>query len=175
MEEQLPQFKTMGRSISARQTARNPVDAHSPSRRRDRRCLRQQLLHPEEPAVIDSLAFSADGTVLAGSACTNSRQVTDPQTAQVTQSCLQNTCFLWDVATGELSRQSPSDQASAILSMAFSPQDPNSLAVGYRQRRHPVLGFSSKTQPVGLPFDRAGRTRHQPCISPGWRYPRLRQ
>ncbi len=105
----------------------------------------------QEPAVIDSLAFSADGTILAGSACTNSRQVTDPQTAQVTQSCLQNAIFLWDVATGALSRQIPVNQASAILSMAFSPQDPNSLAVGYGNGAIQFWDIA-QTQPVGLPL-----------------------
>jgi WD40 repeat protein len=85
----------------------------------------------EEPAAIDSLAFTTDTTLLAGSACTQRRKVTDPETKQVSESCLQNTIFLWDAASGELSQQIPSDQTSAVLSMAFNPQDPNSLAVGY--------------------------------------------
>jgi len=105
----------------------------------------------QEPAVIDSLAFNADGTILAGSACTNSRQVTDPQTAQVTQNCLQNAIFLWDVATGALSRQIPVNQASAILSMAFSPKDPNSLAVGYGNGAIQFWDLEL-AQPSGLPL-----------------------
>jgi WD40 repeat protein len=86
----------------------------------------------QEPAVIDSLVFSADAAILAGSACTERRQVADPQTKQVTESCQQNTIFLWEAASGALRQQIPADQVSAILSMAFNPQDPNSLAIGYR-------------------------------------------
>jgi WD40 repeat protein len=105
----------------------------------------------EEPAVIDSLAFSADGTILAGSACTQRRQVTDQETKQVTESCLQNTLLLWDAASGELRNQIPSDQPSAILSMAFDPKNPNSLAVGYGNGAIQFWDLEL-AQPSGLPL-----------------------
>ena len=105
----------------------------------------------EELSTLDSLAFSDDGKALAGSACTQRRQVTDSQTDQVTESCLQNTMLLWDAETGELLQQFPSDQTSAILSMAFSPQDPNSLAVGYRSGAIQFWNLQQE-QPAGLPL-----------------------
>ncbi len=77
--------------------------------------------------------------------------MTDPQTDQVTESCLQNTLLLWDADTGELLQQFLSDQTSAILSMAFSPQDPNSLAVGYRSGAIQFWDLQQE-QPVGLPL-----------------------
>jgi WD40 repeat protein len=105
----------------------------------------------EEVSIIDSLAFSVDEETLAGGACSQRRRVTDPLTNLVTESCLQNTLFLWNLTSGELLQQIPSNQTSAILSMAFNPQDANSLAVGYRNGAIQFWNLET-AEPVGLPL-----------------------
>ena len=86
----------------------------------------------EEAPIVDSLAFNHDGDQLAGGMCSEVRRATDPESNAVIESCLNNEIRIWDVASGELLKQIPTNQPSAILSMAFSPIQENMMAAGYR-------------------------------------------
>jgi WD40 repeat protein len=85
----------------------------------------------EQPAQIDSLAFSADGNNLAGGMCSERRLTTDPETNEQSEACLQNTILVWEIASGELLQQLPTDQTSPVLSLAYNPANSSSLAAGY--------------------------------------------
>jgi WD40 repeat protein len=86
----------------------------------------------EEPASINSLAFNADNSILAGSYCGERKIIVDPETGQESRTCLHSDIVLWQVATGEAEEHVITDQSSAILSLAFDPTNENLLAVGYQ-------------------------------------------
>jgi WD40 repeat protein len=105
----------------------------------------------QELGQIDSLAFSQDGELLAGAMCSERRVSIDPETQQESDSCLQNDILLWEVSSGALEKRLPTNQPSAILSLAFSPQDEDALAVGYRNATIQYWNIA-QDQAVGLPL-----------------------
>ena len=83
----------------------------------------------ETPAVIDSIAFNHDESILAVGVC-SVRQISTDGEENTSEECLHNEILLWEVATGDLIKRIPTDQPSLILSLAFNPTDANSIATG---------------------------------------------
>jgi WD40 repeat protein len=105
----------------------------------------------EEPGQIDSLAFSPDGERLAGGMCSERRISIDPETQQESDNCLQNVILLWEVTSGALQKRLPTDQPSAILSLAFNPQNGDNLASGYGDATIQFWDLA-QDQAVGFPL-----------------------
>ena len=58
---------------------------------------------------------------------------------------------MWDVVSGAVERQIPTGQASPILSLAFNPQNNNTLALGYRNSVIEFWNLETE-QRIGLPL-----------------------
>ena len=90
----------------------------------------------EQPVQIDSLSFDPVGEVLAAGVCDRIRRTeianVVAQRLPFSDLCLRNSIYLWEVGSGELLGDPiVTGQTSGILSLAFSPQDSDLLAVGF--------------------------------------------
>lgn len=92
-----------------------------------------EITENEELATIDSLAISQDGSTLAGGMCTV-REISTGDDGNTVDVCTQNEIVLWEISTGKLLQQIPTDQSSPILSLAFNPviTDAISIAAGFQ-------------------------------------------
>jgi WD40 repeat protein len=86
----------------------------------------------EETGQIDALALSPDGETLAGAYCSRRSRENIPGTLDVIEACLNREILVWQISTAELQKRISTGQASPIRSLAFNPQNANSLAVGYQ-------------------------------------------
>jgi WD40 repeat protein len=86
----------------------------------------------EEPGQIDTLAFNLDGDTLAGAYCDLRSRENVPGTSDVINVCLDREVLIWGIPSGELEKRISIGQTSKIRSLAFKPDDKNTLAVGYQ-------------------------------------------
>jgi WD40 repeat protein len=110
-----------------------------------------QSTNSEESGLVDSLAFTPSGETLAASLCSQRKITVDPESNAESDICMQYEITLWDIATGELQKTIPTNQPSAILSLAFNPQDENSLAAGYQNAAIQFWDVEGG-RPSGLPL-----------------------
>ena len=105
----------------------------------------------QEAGRIDSLAFSPNGERLVGGMCSERRTSIDPETQQESDNCVQNDILLWEVNSGALQKRLPTDQPSAILSLAFNPQNADFIAAGYHNATIQFWDLA-QDQAVGIPL-----------------------
>jgi WD40 repeat protein len=86
----------------------------------------------EEPGEIDALALNLKDDTLAGAYCDRRSQETKPGTNDVINTCLDREILIWGIPSGEIEKRISTGQSGAIRSLAFKPDDMNTLAVGYQ-------------------------------------------
>ncbi len=105
----------------------------------------------EQAGLVNGMAFSPDGDLLAGGMCSERRISVDPDSGEETDTCLNNDIVLWDITTGALQKRIPTNQSSAILSLAFNPQEPSTIAAGNRDSSIQFWNLD-QSQAISLPL-----------------------
>jgi WD40 repeat protein len=86
----------------------------------------------EEPGEIDTLALNLDADTLAGAYCSLRSRENVPGTNDIIDTCLGREILIWGIPSGELEKRISTGQSSKIRSLAFKPDEKNTLAVGYQ-------------------------------------------
>jgi WD40 repeat protein len=120
----------------------------------------------EEIGSMDFLAFSNDGSTLAGAYCNTRSRTSEPGSNAVSDVCTNRQILVWNISTGEVIQTISSQQAGPIRSMAFAPDDRNTLAVGYQdasiqfwnlaegsKKGLPLIGLGGPVTSLAFHFD----------------------
>jgi len=86
----------------------------------------------EETGRIDAIALNSDGDTLAAAYCSEVSRVSEPGSSETTSTCTKMEILIFDIPTNQLHKRISSGQTVTIRSMAFNPQNENSLVVGYQ-------------------------------------------
>ncbi len=86
----------------------------------------------EEAGRITAIELDLDRGRLAAAYCSEASRVSEPGSNEATTTCTNMEILIFDVAANQLVKQISSNQTVTIRSLAFNPENENSLAVGYQ-------------------------------------------
>ena len=91
-----------------------------------------EVSQQEEFGVMDALALNQDGDLLVGGYCSQRSRENVPGTNDVIDTCLDRSFIVWGLPDGGLRQTISTGQTSKIRSLAFKPDDKNTLAAGFQ-------------------------------------------